>query len=115
MNVKRYKLFGGDNACYGPVFGPIQAEEECEVPNSEGEAYLLLRLLKYFRFQNEKFEYFVVSPRYKGDTLETLRKTGCMVSIGRVLPGKREELNKGMSNKNTEYWSIGFCHPLDNE
>jgi hypothetical protein len=87
--MQKYKLYGGDNACYGPIFGPVQAEEECEVAGSEGEHYLLLRLLNYILFQ--------------------------MVGVGRVLPGKVEELYKGMSNKNTEYWSIGFCYPMDTE
>ena len=106
-----YELSGGDEGAYGPVFGPVLADEIGEV-ESEGSSYLILHLQTPIQYEGDNIEYLLVSPRYTGDTLEKLRKEGCTVGVGRVLPDKEEEVQQaGVSSSTAEYWSIGTCTP----
>jgi len=111
IKTQTYELSGGDGGAYGPIFGPLLADEVSEV-DSAGSRYLLLQLHAPIHHKNDQIEYFVVSPRYAGETLKKLRKKGCTVGIGRVLPGKEAELKlNGVTTATVEYWSIGNCTP----
>lgn len=110
---KVYQLTGGDGGAYGPVFGPVLAEEVREI-TGEDSNYLMLRLLEPIKYGNDLINYLVVSPRYVGDTLGKLRNAGCTVGVGRVLPGKETSVQtEGVTNLSVEYWSIGSCLPHD--
>jgi hypothetical protein len=109
-----YKLAGGDGGAYGPEFGPVFADEFGEVNAAEGNnQYLLLKLQESILFGSDKINFFVVSPRYVGDTLKKLRRKDCTVGVGRVLPGQESLVReKGVNNETVEYWSIGSCIPI---
>jgi hypothetical protein len=77
-----------------------------------GQPFILLHLLKPFQHNGEKVEFLVVSPRYKDFTLNDIREKGCFVAIGRILPGKEINMQKGLSNGDTDYFSIGVCKPV---
>jgi hypothetical protein len=111
MNIKKkyYNISGGDDGAYGPIFGPVKAEEICVIK----EDYVLLKLKETIQYKNDKIEYFVVAPRYKGDDINLLRKKGCIVGVARVLPNKVDNIiNTKVIKPNIEYWSIGNCKPI---
>ena len=110
--LKQYEIIGGDDDTWGPRFGPVIAEEEGEIAGFSGQRFVLLRLLKPFQHSGENVEFLVVSPRYKDFTLNDIREKGCFVAIGRILPGKQINLQKGLSKDDTDYFSIGVCKPL---
>ena len=115
QETNTYELAGGDGGAYGPIFGPVLANEIGEVKAEDGSSiYMLLKLRAPIQFENDKIDYLVVSPRYVGDTLKKLRRKGCTVGVGRVLPG-REALvqERGVNTETVEYWSIGSCTPLN--
>ena len=108
---KTYTLAGGDGGCYGPNFGPVLAQELGEL-KADGTTYLMLKLVTPIHLEKDQIDYIVVSPRYVGDTLRKLRKKGCRVGIGRVLPEQHQAVQlHGISDKTVEYWAIGTCKP----
>ena len=109
-----YKLEGGDGGAYGPEFGPVLADEVRIIEAEEGgNSYLMLKLQEPIQYESDQINYFVVSPRYVGDSLKKLRQKGCIVGVGRVLPGQEAAVQeKGVSNETVEYWSIGSCTPM---
>ncbi len=112
-NPKTYKLAGGDGGCYGPDFGPVLAKEFQEL-KADGTTYLMLKLVEPIQHENDQIDFFVVSPRYAGDTLKKLRGKGCHVGIGRVLPEQEQAVQtEGISTKTVEYWAIGMCSPAE--
>ncbi len=113
MKKGKYKLSGGDGGCYGPLFGPITAEEIGKVIDSNKKEYMALHLDEHIIYNNKKIEYLVITPRYAGDTIEKLKLKGCTVGVAIVLPNMLKNLfSNGMSNENIEYWAIGECMPL---
>lgn len=72
----------------------------------------MLRILEPFQYNEEIVEYVVVPPRYEGFTVQSIREEGCFVAIGRVLPSKKNELERGVFKDNSEYIAIGLCKPI---
>lgn len=108
-----YKVNGGDGGCYGPNFGPVNAQEIAEVA-SDGTSYLLLKLEAPIKHEQDVIDYIVVSPRYVGDSLDKLRQRGCHVGVSRVLPNQEKAVRTaGVSEATVEYWAIGVCTPIE--
>lgn len=110
--MKRYAIVGGDDDTWGPRFGPVIADEMGSISSFDGEFFILLHLLEPLQEHGDKVEFLVVSPRYGGFTLDSIREKGCFVAIGRILPGKQIDLQKGLSKGDTDYFSIGVCTPV---
>jgi hypothetical protein len=109
----KYKVSGGDGGCYGPNFGPVNAQEIAEIA-SDRTSYLLLKLDAPIKHEKDSIDYFVVSPRYVGDSLKKLRRRGCHVGVGRVLPNQEQAVRTaGISEATVEYWAIGVCTPIE--
>lgn len=110
----KYQIIGGDESSgWGKRLGPLLAEEVRELVGTNDDIGLLLRPIDPLHYKQTIIEYLVVSPRYSGDSLNTLREEGCFAGIGRSLPGKEIELKEGIWNPdNTEYIAIGLCKPI---
>ena len=106
--MRAYQLTGGDNGCYGPVFGPVIADEQCEVSSEEG-GHLLLALRRPLQVDELTIHLLAVRPRYVGDTLDTIRKSGAIVGVWRVLLEGESSIRSGITKSNAEYWAIGSC------
>ena len=102
-------MAGGDGACYGPRFGPLYAEEVNAVKDKEGREYLLVKLEAPPKTDEKDIGYFLISPRYVGDTVDNIRIGECTVGVWAVKPGNDEKTIIELSDKNAEYWSIGTC------
>jgi hypothetical protein len=95
------------NACYGPRFGPLIVEEVRKISQIDGHLALLVKLTEPFTYEGKEIAYFVIAPRYTGDTVETIQNGECTVGVWRVLPDKVGDIASGLSQENAEYWSIG--------
>lgn len=109
---KQYEIIGGDDDTWGPRFGPVIADDAGEISGLSGGRFILLHLVKPFQHTGENVEFLVVSPRYEGFTLNDIREKGCFVAIGRILPGKKIDKQKGFSKDDADYFSIGVCKPI---
>ena len=109
--MSAYQLRCGDNACYGPAFGPVIADEQCEVSSDKG-VHLLLVLRQPLRVDEQIIHLLAVRPRYVGDTLDTIRKSGAIVGVWRVLLEGETTVRSGITKSNAEYWAIGSCIPV---
>jgi hypothetical protein len=107
MTNKKYSITGGDDACYGPHFGPVIVEEMGEVKEGYGGPFMLVQLLHPVEFEREKVEHLWVTPRYVGDTLQTIRSGKCTVSFGRIRPGKLESARSMISHENSQTIAVG--------
>lgn len=110
MKKRMFQLSGGDGGAYGPLFGPVNAVEYGEIEVADNRKHLVLKLEEPIREGEMQIAYFIVAPRYVGDTIETLKEKGCTVGVSIVYPEKIEEVvGNGMSNQNSKYWAIGEC------
>ena len=70
MNKTHTFIIGaGDNGSYGPMYGPVLADEICIIKKTGNPFYYLNFTLRY---DTDLIEYYVVSPRYKGYSLNDL-------------------------------------------
>lgn len=111
--MRRYELSGGDDGAYGPGFGPVRAFEIDVVEDADGKRWQLVQLESALDYEDQRIEYFVLSPRYTGDRLSTLRDKGCTVGIGRVLPGKIDRVRNGDVAENVQYWAVGTSRRIE--
>ena len=109
--MQTYQIYGGDDAAYGPCFGPVIADETGVVP-SVGGGHILLTLRETLNVKGIAIRLLAVRPRYVGDTLDTIHSVGATVGIWRVLPEAESTVSIGITSHNAEYWSIGTCTPL---
>ena len=110
MKQRIFELSGGDGGAYGPFFGPVKAVEFADIVDAENKKYLVVKLEKPVKDGEMEISYFIVAPRYVGDTIEILKEKGCVVGVSIVYPEKIEEvLVTGMTGQNTKYWAIGDC------
>jgi hypothetical protein len=105
-----FKIAGGDDACYGPSFGPSTVEE-IGLIGTEEDGYLLLRVKERLCESEQDTQLLAVRPRYVGDTLGKLRTSSTTVGVWLVLPGHEENVCHGLNETNSKYWSIGTCTP----
>lgn len=103
-----FEIAGGDDACYGPRFGPWTVETVGVVGDSDA-GHLLLALPHPAQVDGAMVEVLAVRPRYVGVTLQDLLREGGTVGIWRVLPGRLTDLASGITPDNAEYWAIGTC------
>jgi hypothetical protein len=107
MKKRTFQLSGGDSGAYGSPFGPVNA---VEIEVSNNKKYLVVQLEEPIEEDEMEIQYFIVAPRYVGDTLETLKEKGCTVGVSIVLPDRIEDvLKRGMSCENSKFWAIGEC------
>src|SRR5262245_50169718 len=108
MDRRRYRIGGGDNACYGPQFGPVLGEEIGEVGKGYGGPFLLVRLLEPACFRSEPVEFLALSPRHVGTDLETIRRgPSTVIAFARILPGMLESAKQEMSADNSQTIAVG--------
>lgn len=110
MALITYIVGGGDDACYGPRFGPVRATELGEI-SSAGGPHLLLELQSPLQVRDQTILMLAVRPRYLSDTLASIRTKATTVGIWRVLQGQEQAARNGLSTTNSEYWAIGQCTP----
>lgn len=109
MNV--YELAGGDGGSYGPIFGPVIADEVGEVGLREGGRYLLLELRSPLSFEGRPVSHVVITPRYVGDTLDNVRTGETTVGIGLVLLDP-VDLAKALERGDVHHYAVGVSTPV---
>ena len=107
----KYLISGGDGGAYGETFGPVLAEEVGEVPFLQDSRYLLLKVLDRLVVNGSQVEYILVSPRYQGDSIESMRTKECVIGVGRLLPGNPVDLKRGFKRSDVEYFAVGRSKP----
>jgi len=111
VKAQRYRIGLGDG-CYGPgdiahllvsdggtVRGP-------QLPDSQPE-YILGICEEPKAYRGEPLQYVVLSPRYTTDTLRTIRESGAVVAVGRILPPCDPRLLGSFLKDQVEYWAVG--------
>lgn len=93
----------GGISFFAKGLGVVKGPDE---PNWKSE-YLLLEVIEPFVINNEKIKYIIVSPRYKGDTLNTIQEKECTVGIARFLPGFEISVGSQFSKEMIDYFAIG--------
>jgi hypothetical protein len=117
MTSQRYKLGLGDGA-YGPGdIGLITVVDEGNIagptlPDWQAK-YMLARCLTPTSYYGEEVRYLVLSPRYEGDSLSSIRSAGGMVAVSRMLPGIVGEKPQRFEPREIEYWAVGALRVLD--
>ena len=109
--MRRYEVSGGDDGPYGPTFGPVYVFELAVIEASEGVSQLV-QLEQSIDIDDRHIEYLLLSPRYKGDSINKLQEKGCIVGISRVLPGRVEKIREGEIANNVEYFAVGKSRRL---
>jgi hypothetical protein len=112
MSRRKFRISGGDDASYGPSFGPVIVEEVGEVAQGWGGPFLLVRLLESVSFRGEPVEHMTLSPRYVDDTLDSIRNGNCVIAFGRVRPGMLEDAKKEIRYENTQTIAVGESRPV---
>lgn len=110
--MRRYEISGGDGGAYGPAFGPITVFEIGIVEDAEGFSWQLVQLETCLEYDGQRIEYFVLSPRYRGDGMRKLQEKGCMVGVSRVLPGRLGDVRGGAVADNVDYWAVAYSSRL---
>lgn len=116
MQPRRYKLGLGDG-CYGPgdinevtvldqglIKGP-------DLPNWQREG-LLVSCLEPTTYRGQELRYLVLSPRYSTESPSSIRTSGGVVAVARMLPGTHKESPKRFEPHQVEYWAIGVLSIL---
>jgi hypothetical protein len=58
-------------------------------------------------YRGEELKYITLSPRYAGGSLDRIRKSGGVVGVGRILPGRDPHASRSFNATDVEYWAIG--------
>ena len=116
MKQRRYKLGLGED-CYGPgdISEVIVLEQGLikgpDLPNWQREN-LLVSCLDPTVYRGAALQYLILSPRYSTDSLSTIRSSGGVVGVARMLPGTYAEGPKRFEPHQVEYWAIGVLSVL---
>jgi hypothetical protein len=124
MTSQRYKL-GLGNGAYGPgdigviivvdegnVAGPTLADWQAE--------YMLAKCLTPTSYYGYEVRYLALCPRYETDSLNSIRSTGGVVAVGRILrdfvadkPEQVADKPEQFEANDVEYWAMGVLTALD--
>ena len=111
MEPRRYKL-GLGNGCHGPGdIGEITVLEQGLIkgpdhPNWRPEG-LLVSCLDPTMYRGYELRYLVLSPRYATDSVSTIRTSGGVVGVARMLPGTFTQNPTRFEPHQVEYWAVG--------
>lgn len=110
MHAERYRLNISDGGSGdideiilsdgGVVRGP-------DLPNWQPE-YLLGICEMPTSYRGEELKYVALSPRYAGESLDRIRRSGGVVAVGRILPGRDPLVSGSFNATDVEYWAIGI-------
>lgn len=59
--------------------------------------------------------YLALCPRYEADSLSSIRSTGGVVAVGRILSSFVAEKPEPFDAIEVEYWAVGFFRRLKND
>lgn len=117
MTSQRYKL-GLGNGAYGPgdigviivvdegnVAGPTLADWQAE--------YMLAKCLTPTSYYGYEVRYLALCPRYETDSLSSIRSTGGVVAVGRILRDLVADKPEQFETNDVEYWAMGVLTTLD--
>ena len=93
----------GPNRILVDGLGRVKGPDE---KNWSGE-YLLLAVRSPFMFKDTLVSRLVASPRYEGDTLDQIERSGGTVGVARVLPDVKLVENGVFQSSDVEYIIIG--------
>ncbi len=110
--AKKYVIAGGDDACYGPRFGPMTATSVGRF-GSGGSECLVLRLAHPIRSEQGEVEFIALRPRYKGVSFEAVQVAEATVGVWLLTTAEPESLQAGLSEGNSKYWAVGTCTPSE--
>ena len=116
MESRHYRLSLGDG-CYGPGdIGKITVVDlglikGPQLPNWQPEG-LLVSCLDPTMYRGEELRYLVLSPRYATDSLSTIRASGGVVGVARMLPGTYTDNPTKFEPHQVAYWAVGVLSVL---
>ncbi len=115
MTSQRYKLGLGEGA-YGPsdigviivvdegdIAGPTLAKWQVE--------YMLARCITPTSYYGQEVRYLALSPRYETESLSSIRSSGGVVAVGRILSAFVAEKPEPFEAIEVEYWALPRKHP----
>ena len=86
----------------------------CSTPNKHAdESYLLLEAATPFVIRGELVKFMVASPRYAGESIESVASKGGTVGVARVRPGITPIFGGAVGKSEIDYCIIGSLIPYD--
>lgn len=119
MNPQRYRV-GMADGVYGPGdVAPLSTTDGGSIrgpdlPNWQTE-FMLLICEEPVIWRGDLISFLEVSPRYVGATLESIRREGGIVGVGRVLPGHDPREWRQLKPHALSYWGVGVLSLLESK
>lgn len=108
-----YELRGGDDAAYGPSFGPLRGKPLFAAKVIEtGVPCLVLACDVPLQAGGQCFRNIALTMRYTGEQLEELRSREAIVAVYGLPSDAPDSWRDGVCSRNMISIAVGHCCPL---